>query len=71
MKEINKRDMVLIGAIILIILIVAIMMIIPKNNNNEINSQNNSGDITANSPASPEELFSRPNEDEPLRGPDE
>ncbi len=62
MEKMNKRDIILIVSIILIVAIVAVIIIIPKNrnNNNETINKNNSGDIVANSPASPEELFSRP-----------
>lgn len=68
MKEINKRDIILIVAIILIVLAVAVIIIMPKNNigNNESNTQNNYNDILANSPASPEEILSRPVIDTPL-----
>lgn len=61
MEKINKRDIILIVSIILIVAIVAVIIIIPKdgNRNNET-INNNSGDVVANSPASPEELFSRP-----------
>lgn len=61
MKEINKRDIILIILIILITVIIAGVIIIPKSSNkNEINNLNNNRDVVANSPASPEELFSRP-----------
>lgn len=47
MKEINKRDMILIGIIILIVLIVTIIIIIPKNNKDkEINQNNFTNNIT-------------------------
>ena len=40
MKEINKRDMMLIGIIIVIVLIATIMIVIPKGNNKN-NLENN------------------------------
>lgn len=71
MKNINKRDMILIGAIILIVFVIAVIIVIPKNkasnNVNEVEQQNVIKGIKVNSTVDQNILQNLPVDPTPLK----